>query len=102
MTDDQQVSAGPSGDGLAHPPAASMSARVYVLAKVSPGALEEFVRQASHMQGVARVSAVTGSFDAVVTVEDESTAKALRTVLKGILGIPGVVETQTLVEVPLE
>ena len=77
-------------------------ARVYVLVKVQPGAIEEFVKQASHLDGITRVSPVTGSYDVVVIVDEEDHAKALRIVLKGLLSLPGVAGTETLVEVTLE
>ena len=77
-------------------------ARIYVLVKLSPGTIDEFVSRASHLEGVNRVSPVTGSYDVVVVVDEENYARALKVVLKGIRTITGVEETETLVEVFLD
>ena len=78
------------------------TARLYVLVKLEPGVIEEFVSKSSRMKGVVRSSPVTGTFDVIVTVEEESTAKGLRVVLKDLCTLEGVLDTQTLVEVPLQ
>ena len=77
-------------------------ARIYVLVKLSPGTIDDFVRKVSHLEGVTRVSPVTGTYDVVIVVDEESYARALKIVLKGIRTLPGVEETETLVEVFLD
>ncbi len=76
--------------------------RIFVLAKVSPGSLEDFIKGARHLEGVAMASSVTGAYDSVVIIEADSPARALKVVLKGVRAMKGVEETQTLVEVPIE
>ena len=77
-------------------------ARIYVLVKLLPGTIEDFASKAAHLEGVTRVSPVTGTYDILVIVDEESYARALKVVLKGIRPLPGVEETETLVEVVLE
>ena len=75
--------------------------RLYVLIKVEPGYIEDILITVTQKKYVREASAVTGSYDIIVTIEGASIAEILSTVVKDIHSIKGITSTETLVAVEL-
>ena len=75
--------------------------KLYVLIKVEPGHIEDILGAVTEKRYVREASAVTGSYDIIVTIEGTSIAGILSTVVKDIHSIKGITSTETLVAVEL-
>jgi len=68
-----------------------------VLVKTSIGTVEEAIREAKSIEGVADAYAVFGRFDMVVLLEAKDFPSLMRTVVR-VSALKGVKSTETLVE----
>ena len=75
--------------------------RIYILAKVDASSLEGILDGLKSFDGIMAVDAVTGPYDLLISVEGESVARMLSTVVKEIRNIPGIMSTETLVVIDL-
>lgn len=76
--------------------------RIHILAKVDAGFLEETIEKLRAIDGIRTTDAVTGPYDMVISLEGDSVAKMLSTVIKKIRNIPGIISTETLVVINLD
>ena len=76
-----------------------MAVRAYVLVKITGPNAEAIRRQVRRVPGVRRADLVTGPFDIVATVEVEDFKALVESVLTGIRGVEGVVDTLTCIAV---
>ena len=73
--------------------------RIHILVKVDASSLEQVVRDLGKVDGITTSDAVTGPYDMLLTIEGESVARMLSTVVRTIRGIPGITSTETLVTI---
>ena len=76
--------------------------RIYILAKVDANTLETILNRLQSQEGIKTVDAVTGPYDLLISLEGESVARMLSTVVKNIRNIPGIISTETLVVINLD
>ena len=76
--------------------------RIHILAKVDAGSLEGVLEELRTITGIRTTDAVTGPYDMVITLEGESVARMLSTVIREIRSIPGILSTETLVVINLD
>ncbi len=75
---------------------------VYSLIRVKAGSLKDVVGQLEALMGVVEVTVVTGKYDIVVKVQSDMIVDALQVVIESIHHLDGVIDTETLVGVPME
>jgi DNA-binding Lrp family transcriptional regulator len=76
--------------------------RIHILAKVDAGSLEDIIEKLRKINGIKTTDAVTGPYDMVISLEGDSVAKMLSTVIRKIRSIPGIIFTETLVVINLD
>jgi DNA-binding Lrp family transcriptional regulator len=76
--------------------------RIHILAKVDAGSLEQIIEKLRKVDGITTTDAVTGPYDMVISLEGDSVAKMLSTVIRKIRSIPGIIFTETLVVINLD
>ncbi len=73
----------------------------YSLISAEPGKTAEVFRKVKALDGVKKTEAVAGPYDMVARIEVDSLEKLTKTIFGDIRGIPGVVNTTTLIVVEL-
>ena len=76
--------------------------RIHILAKVDANTLETISNRLESLEGIKTVDAVTGPYDLLISLEGESVARMLSTVVRNIRNIPGIISTETLVVINLD
>lgn len=76
-----------------------MALRAYVLVKISGPNAEGIRKEVRRVPGVKRADLVTGPYDLVATIEAEDFEALVESVLAGIRGVEGVVDTLTCIAV---
>lgn len=76
--------------------------RIYILAKVETNTVENVVKALSAIKGIKTLDVVTGPYDLMITLEGESVARMLSTVVREIRSITGIISTETLVGIKLD
>lgn len=71
--------------------------KAYILVKTEPNKTKDAYRKLGDLAGVKSFNSVTGAFDAVLTVEENSIQKIGDFVLGKVRQIQGVTDTQTLI-----
>jgi len=71
--------------------------RAFVLVRCDIDSVLTAVEEMSGIDGVVRVDAVTGKYDAVVEIDAEDTDEIRRIVAGGVHDTPGVAETTTCI-----
>jgi DNA-binding Lrp family transcriptional regulator len=76
--------------------------RIYILAKVETNTVEDVVKALTAIKGIKTLDVVTGPYDLMITLEGESVAKMLSSVVREIRNIQGIISTETLVGIKLD
>ena len=76
--------------------------RIHILAKVDADSLEGVVEELRTIAGIRTTDAVTGPYDMVITLEGESVARMLSTVIREVRNVPGIISTETSVVINLD
>lgn len=70
---------------------------VYTLLRVDPNELMKVYTTIERMDSVDEVSLITGNWDVLVKFSGESLDKDLQTIIKDVLTIPGVRQSETFI-----
>ncbi|TDA30708.1 MAG: Lrp/AsnC family transcriptional regulator [Hadesarchaea archaeon] len=73
----------------------------YVLITAAIGKVQAVIKELKKIPGVKSAHVVTGPYDIIAFVETKDLASLSNTVIKGIHGIKGVVDTNTAIVVEL-
>jgi DNA-binding Lrp family transcriptional regulator len=74
-----------------------MNMPVYVLLRIEPERLMKVYAKIERIEGVEEVGLITGSWDIIVKFPGENVHRDLETIVRDILTIPGVKESETMI-----